>query len=178
MPKDWLTYIPALGTAYVPWLHDHGSLTQRIQRRCAKFHVHNVCNGLRMANHDETSILNIPRRQHTYTREVLLHADNKPVVFAHSVVAAHHLRGAWHTLRQLGNRPLGALLFTHPLVQRSALHFRALKPDHPLFRSAALALDKPPPQLWARRSIFILHEAPLLVTEVFLPEILKLQLRQ
>jgi chorismate--pyruvate lyase len=127
-----------------------------------------------MANTDEVSLLNISRPQNIYTRNVFLYADNKPVVFAHSVVAAHHLHHAWHALQHLGSRPLGALLFSHPLVQRAPLRFKALKPDHPLYRQAAGVMQLKPQKLWARRSVFTLHGASLLVTEVFLPDILKL----
>lgn len=127
-----------------------------------------------MANRDEISLLNIPRQQHVYARNVFLYADGKPVVFAHSVVAAHHLQHAWHALQHLGSRPLGALLFSHPLVQRAPLRYKSLKPDHPLYCQAASALAIRPQRLWARRSVFTLHGAPLLVTEVFLPDILKL----
>jgi len=175
MHKDnWLSFIPAIETGYAPWLHDHGSLTRRIQQRCEKFHVRNIFDGLAMSSQDEIAILNIPRQQKIYTREVFLYADNQPVVFAHSVVAAHHLHGAWHTLQHLGSKPLGALLFSHPLVKRAPLHFRALRADHPLYRHAARTMDNLPHRLWARRSVFTLQGAPLLVTEVFLPNILKL----
>lgn len=175
MRNDWLAFIPAIETGYAPWLHDHGSLTRRIQQRCTQFNVRNIYNGMSMTGRDEMGILNVPKRQHIYTREVFLYADKQPVVFAHSVVAAQHLRGAWHTLQHLGNRPLGALLFSHPLVQRAPLRYKALKPDHPLYRRASQALDIALPRLWARRSVFTLHGAPLLVTEVFLPDILKLR---
>ena len=177
MRNDWLSYIPNIEPAYAAWLHDHGSLTRRIQQRSKQFHVRNVYNGLNMASRDEINVLNVPRQQHIYTREVLLYADNKPVVFAHSVVATHHLYHAWHALQHLGNRPLGALLFSHPLVQRAPLRYKALKPDHPLYRQAAPELNTLPPRLWARRSVFTLHGASLLVTEVFLPDILKLEQR-
>ena len=98
-----------------------------------------------------------------------------PVIFAHSVVAPQHLRGAWHALQRLGNHPLGALLFAHPLVERAPLHYKALKPQHALYHRAAAVLDAAPGHLWARRSLFSLHGAPLLVTEVFLPDIFSLQ---
>ncbi len=77
-------------------------------------------------------------------------------------------------MSDLGNRSLGSLLFTHPLVIRQPLHYKALRSHHPLYRSAAAVLTDAPDRLWARRSLFYLHDAPLLVTEVFLPEILKL----
>ncbi len=159
---------------YSLWLRDHGSLTLRIQQRCTRFVVRNMRSCLAPAAYDETGLLGLPPQQKVYTREVFLYADERPVVFAHSITAPQHLRGAWHTLRRLSIRPLGALLFAHPLVQRMPLHYQALRPNHPLYRRAASRLDTPPPVLWARRSLFILHGAPLLVTEAFLPDILRL----
>ncbi|ADL56649.1 chorismate--pyruvate lyase family protein [Gallionella capsiferriformans] len=155
-----------------PWLRDHGSLTQRITQRCEHFSVRNVRSGLARIALDESALLAIAPQQLAWSREVFLCADGQPVVFAHSACAARQLRGAWQGLRNLGNKPLGALLFTHPQVVRQPLHYQALHPHHPLYRRAASVLGAPPDRLWARRSLFYLHHAPLLVTEVFLPEIL------
>lgn len=175
MPRrDWLSFVPCIEVGYAPWLHDHGSLTRRIQQRCDSFNVRSVYAGLGMANRDEIALLNISRPQQVYARNVFLYADGRPVVFAHSVVAVRHLQRAWHALQHLGNRPLGALLFSHPLVQRAPLRYKSLKPGHPLYRQAASVMEEKPPRLWARRSVFTLHGASLLVTEVFLPQILEL----
>jgi chorismate--pyruvate lyase len=154
------------------WLHDRGSLTQRIQQRCDRFAVSPVRSGLARIAYDEATLLDIAPHQLAYSREVFLHADGKPVVFAHSTTACEHLRGAWKAMNGLGNRSLGSLLFTHPLVMRQPLHFKPLRAHHPLYRSAS-QMGVAPGTLWARRSLFTLHGAPLLVTEVFLPEILK-----
>jgi chorismate lyase len=175
--RDWLKFIPQIDAGYAPWLRDHGSLTRRIQQRCTTFKVLNMYTGLSMVTQDEIAPLKVLRPQHIYTRNVFLYADDKPVVFAHSVVAAHHLNHAWHDVQHMGNRPLGALLFSHPLVQRAPLRFKALQPAHPLYRQAASVLEVQPARLWARRSVFTLQGASLLVTEVFLPDILKLKQR-
>jgi len=172
---DWPRFLPELPCAYAPWMHDHGSLTRRIQQRCSHFAVAPLRHGLARIAYDESGVLQLPARQHAYSREVYLHADGQPVVFAHSTCAPQHLRGAWQAMSGLGNHSLGSLLFTHPLVQRQALHYRALHPHHPLYQRAAAVLARRPALLYARRSLFTLHGAPLLVTEVFLPEILKLK---
>ncbi|MDX8398732.1 MAG: chorismate lyase [Gallionellaceae bacterium] len=172
---DWLRFLPGIEPAYAHWLSDHGSLTRRIQQRCVRFDVRNMNGGLMNVAYDETALLGLPPRQKLFTRDVFLLADKQPVVFAHSVVAPQHLRGAWQAVQHLGKRPLGALLFAHPLVQRAPLRFRQLKPSHPLYRRAVINLDSPPLRLLARRSLFTLHDAPLLVTEVFLPHILHLR---
>ncbi|MDP2762133.1 MAG: chorismate lyase [Sideroxyarcus sp.] len=165
-----------------PWLHDHGSLTQRIQQRCEQFVVQPVHNGLARIAFDEAALLGIAPHRLAWSREVFLYADGQPVVFAHSTCAHEHLRDAWQAMRGLGNRSLGSLLFTHPLVIRQPLHFKALRAHHPLHAGRVLTryaglkpdLRAIPDLLWARRSLFYLHNAPLLVTEVFLPHILRL----
>jgi len=158
----------------VPWLRDHGSLTQRIQQRCTRFAVHGVRSGLARIALDEAALLGVASPHLAWSREVFLYADGQPVVFAHSACARQHLRGAWSAVRSLGSKPLGALLFAHPLVERKPLHYKVLRSAHPLYQRATAALSDPPARLWARRSLFYLHDAPLLVTEVFLPEILRL----
>ncbi|MDZ4201151.1 MAG: chorismate lyase [Gallionella sp.] len=197
----WNSSALGCGADLRPWLHDHGSLTQRIQQRCEKFSVQPVRSGLARIAYDEAALLGITPHHLAYSREVFLYADGVPVVFAHSACASQHLRGAWKAMRGLGNRSLGSLLFTHPLVVRQPLRFKSLRSHHPLHvgricacavgalapyshglllpgttRHVGLKPDLPiiPDTLWARRSLFTLHGAPLLVTEVFLPEILKL----
>lgn len=157
------------------WLHDRGSLTQRIQQRCATFEVRPLRSGLARLAHDEAAVLGIAPHRLAWSREVFLYADGVPVVFAHSACANESLRAPWQAMRGLGNRSLGSLLFTHPLVIRQPLRFRALRVQHPLYRSANQILADAPDVLWARRSLFTLHGAPLLVTEVFLPAILQLR---
>ena len=137
-----------------PWLRDRGSLTRRIQHRCTSFAVYELRSGLARIAMDEAALLGVMSQHLAYSREVFLYADDLPVVFAHSACARLHLRGAWSAVSGLGNKPLGALLFSHPLVERRPLHYQALKNTHPLYRRAAVKLDNPPHSLWARRSLF------------------------
>lgn len=174
--SDQFWHGAALGceTGLAPWLRDRGSLTQRIQQRCTSFAVRGVRSGLARIALDEATLLGVASQHLAYSREVFLCADGRPVVFAHSACARQHLRGAWSAVSGLGSRPLGALLFAHPLVERRPLHYKVLRSAHPLYQRAAAELGNPPGRLWARRSLFYLYGAPLLVTEVFLPEILRL----
>lgn len=180
MPKNmtdrfWRGALLSCPTALAPWLRDCGSLTQRIQKRCQQFEVRPVHSGLARIALDEAALLGLAAQQLAYSREVFLYANNSPVVFAHSVLARAHLRGTWSVLLALGNKPLGAVLFAHPLVKRKSLNYKALHNTHPLYQRAAQVLNKPPHILWARRSLFYLHDAPLLVTEIFLPDIQQLK---
>jgi chorismate--pyruvate lyase len=120
--------------------------------------------------------MSLRRKELALVREVYLYCGSTPVIFAHSVVARKDLRGAWRGLSGLGNRSLGTVLFTNPVVRRTPLRFKKLTPAHPLFKRACARLQVKPEGLWARRSLFSLHGQSILVTEVFLPSILELAL--
>ena len=93
-------------------------------------------------------------------------------MFAHSVLPRGSLRGAWNGLGRLGNKPLGATLFANPKVKRTPLSYKKLTPNHALYQHAIQYLTQKPSYLWARRSIFSLNCANIMVTEVFLPQLL------
>jgi chorismate--pyruvate lyase len=155
----WHHFSPNVEANYAPWLRNHGSLTQRIQQRCTRFAVRGVRSGLARIAPDEAALLDVAPGHLAYSREVFLYADGRPVVFAHSACARQHLRGAWSAVQGLGNKPLGALLFAHPLVERKPLHYKALRNMHPLYQCAAAALSQPPGRLWARRSVLFARRA-------------------
>ena len=156
------------------WLLDRGSLTQRIQQRSRRFAVELRRSSRGRANRDERGLVGATGRPQCAVREVVLYGDGCAVVFAHSIADARALDGAWRLLRGLGSRPLGAALFADPRVVRRPLRFRRVRAGHELHAGAGRALGTPPPQLWARRSLFEFRGARLLVTEVFLPAILAL----
>lgn len=168
---------PALAgaPAYLhPWLSDPGSLTARIVARCGRFQVCVLGEYRAPPFNDERALIGLPAGRHAWTREVLLLADDIPVVFAHSVLAPRDLNGAWHMAQAIGSRPLGAALFADPGICRGPLTAARLAPHHPLHRHACHALHEQLPTLWARRSRFCRLDRPLLVTEVFLPGIARL----
>ena len=119
------------------WLQNRGSLTQLIQQRCcSNFRVKQMFQSLDKACGDELAVMNLRRNELALVREVYLYCGNTPVVFAHSVVARKDLRGAWRGLSGLGNRSLGTVLFTNPVIRRTPLRFKKLNPAHPLFHRA------------------------------------------
>jgi chorismate--pyruvate lyase len=106
-------------------------------------------------------------------REVALECDGVPVIFAHTTLASlgRGRLGRW--LAGLGSRSLGSLLFAFPGFRRGAIEFRRLDHRHALYRRAA-ALGEVGKFLWARRSWHSLDGQRVVVTEVFLPAIVRL----
>lgn len=157
-----------------PWLTDPGSLTARLAARCAQLRVRVLRQATALPNEDERRLIGLPRGRRAWLREVLLVADGRPVVFAHSAIAPRDLRGPWRMAAGMGGRPLGAALFADPRIARGALHCERLDAAHSLHRRTQEAVGTALPALWARRSRFLHRGRPLLVTEVFLPTLAEL----
>ena len=66
----WRSTALGCGADLAPWQRDRGSLTQRIQQRCADFAVRGVCSGLARIARDESALLGIAPQQLAYSREV------------------------------------------------------------------------------------------------------------
>jgi chorismate--pyruvate lyase len=165
---------PVAAGPYRPWLRDRGSLTARIARRCPGVHVRVVFQGMRRPDRDERFLFADRGRRRVLVREVFLYCHDTPVVFAHTVVDARHVRGPWRSVTTLGNRPLGAALFSDPRVERHHLRQRKIGWHHELHRRLSRFVPAHTGSLWARRSLFRRDDSPILVTEVFLPAILRL----
>lgn len=151
------------------WLTRPGSLTAHLRRHCAAFNVLRLRQGHGQPHLDELASLQLERRQWVLVREVLLRCGDAPLIFAHSVAPLASIHGPWRALAGLGNRPLGEALFLNPRIVREPLCYRRLDARHPLYRAAVATLTDAPRQLWARRARYFLDDAPLLVSEVFLP---------
>ena len=169
---QWLKK-PISAQALQSWLIDTGSLTARLQSRYTHFAVKSVAVKYAKPIIDEAALLHLPAHKSALIREVLLMGDNQPVVFAHSVLPRASLRGAWNGLGRLGNKPLGATLFANPKVRRTPLEYKKLPRQHPISMRIAGHMQISPKALWARRSVFSLNCARILVTEVFLEQLLK-----
>ena len=159
---------------YRSWLIDRGSLTQRIADRCERFRLEVVFQGLCAPTRDEAFLFADCGRSRVLVREVYLCCGDTPVVFAHSVTRPRDVRGPWKALTGLGSRSLGSRLFTDPRVRRCPLHQKKINAGHELYGRALQRAPHAAQSLWARRSLFLLHKSPILVTEVFLPGILEL----
>lgn len=154
-----------------PWLRHEESLSEKISSRCARFEVRVLSQRFAALLPDEARLLGLAPGRRVRVREVLLCADGRAVVFARSLIAGRS--APWRAWHGLGATPLAGLLFGDPGVSRTVLAFRRLGDADPRARAARSASGAEGP-LWARRRRFLRRGFPLLLTEVFLPEILEL----
>ena len=169
--EGWLAHAFRAPRPLRDWLTDRGSLTRLLSARHTDFRVRPLRRGAARPHPDERRSLGLARGELAYVRDVLLVGDGRNRVFAHSVLARASLAGGWHRITRLGARPLGEALFSDPRVRRRGLVVRKLDARHPLHRAACRGANIAAPALWARRSVFCLGGRPLLVTEVFLPDL-------
>lgn len=172
----WLHHLPHSSGCggFYDWLVHVGSLTARIRSRCSDFRVRLVAQDRRVPFGDELAPLGLRAGESAWVREVLLLSGDTPLVFAHTVLPPANARGAWRLLAGLGTKPLGELLFTDPLIARAALRYARLDRRCAMHARAAAACGVQADTLWARRSLFRRDGRSILVSEVFLPEILNL----
>ena len=163
---------PILSGRYRNWLQDEGSLTKRLRQRNDDFTVKPSFVAYGKPFFDEFALLQIPMRSKSLVRDVFLMGGEQALVFAHSVLPQRSMQGSWLGLRHLGSKPLGAKLFSAPKVRRVILSYKKLAPCHLLYQLATRDCNEKPDYLWARRSLFSLNCANIMVTEVFLPRIL------
>lgn len=154
------------------WLLDPASLTRRLQRRCSAggFRVEVVSERLARPMHCESHLFARPRHELALIRQVRLRCGGEAWVFARSVIPLATLTGSERRLAHLGNRPLGAYLFAEPSMRREPLEVARIAPHQRPYR-LAMGGGGNGTEIWGRRSLFFLHDKPLLVSEFFLPDL-------
>lgn len=156
------------------WLDEPGSLTRRIRRSCSGcFHVEILREQWSAPFVDEARRLDLRPERWAWLREVLLCCGDGAWVYARSVIPRQSLQGPLRRLRQLGRQPLGSVLFGRHPVRRGKIEVTRLTAGTGLYRQVARSTAIMP-GCWARRSVFFIAGHPLLVTEVFLPELVAL----
>ncbi len=163
----------ALPEHWRDWLLDPSSLTRRLQRRCGPdFHVAVLSQRMERPMLSEARALHRPPQEVALVRQVRLLCDETSWVFARTIIPLPSLKRGLQRLAQLGDKPLGAVLFADPKMQRQPMEVARIKPGQRLYHMSHGSEVPSNKSLWGRRSVFCLQGSPLLVSEFFLPELL------
>ncbi len=133
------------------WIIETGSLTQRLKTCCPGAFSLEVIGEREVAmGADDARVMGLETGAAARVREVSLCCGGEPRIRAKSVLPRTTLDGPARSLDGIGTRPLGDALFTLAGVERGPIE-------------VAHTADG-----WARRSVFRIDGAPLLVGEWFL----------
>ena len=118
---------------------------------------------------DETRFF--PAGQQATLREVCLSSADCPLLVARTVFTSDVLR-SHPAIVKLGTKPLGTLLFEGGVACRHTVReFAKITPQTPLYDLIRWRHQGEDVEYWGRRTLFWLFDAPLLVTELMLPEL-------
>ena len=130
------------------WLFEKGSLTAKLKQQCHQFEVKVQSEKwIEKTFENETALL--PAESY-WCREVVLYGDGKPWVEARTLISKA-LFTHYQSLSTLGDKPIGEWLFS-------------LSPQRLRTQWAQDSASS----LYARRSLFLVPEMPLLISELFL----------
>jgi chorismate--pyruvate lyase len=153
------------------WTYESDSLTQRLR----DFYGTSVAVKILLQRWQtpflsERRLLKLPEHQYNLTREVLLHANGKPLILARTIIPAATVKTAKSNLSKLGSRPLGEIIFSYPKLERIAMDITLI--DRSTWTQSAIAevgINQP---IWGRRTVYAIAHKQMLVSEFFLPEVL------
>lgn len=159
------------------WLLDPSSLTARLKQHCQEFRVQVLGQSIQDCSQEESNE-DILAGEKVLVREVLLLCDDKPQVFARSLLPLRSLTGNEEQLAKLGDQSLGQVLFNHPDLKRKGIEVANFDKHSTVAELASyydLSISEP---IWGRRSVFVVDEKPLMVAEIFLPNSFAYQEKQ
>ncbi len=153
------------------WTYESDSLTQRLRN----FYGTGVAVKILLQRWQtpflsERRLLKLPEHQYNLTREVLLHANGKPLILARTIIPVSTIKAAKSNLSHLGTRPLGEIIFSYPKLERIAMDITLI--DRSTWTQSAIAevgINQP---IWGRRTVYAIAHKQMLVSEFFLPEVL------
>ena len=155
------------------WLSDYGSMTERLQSYALDpLKVELVTAKRQKVTAEERHFLALAQHEWPYVREVIMQVDNKPWLVGRTVIPGSTMDNKGRVLTMLKTKPLGPMLFDRKLDARQFIEVAAIDENHdlfPNFKQIMPNLETVPKRLWARRSLFVFENNPLLVQEVFLP---------
>ena len=152
-----------------------GSLTEHLEYYCRDdFNLELTCQSWQRPLIDEAKILHIQDSRYALIREIYLKCGNRRLVYGRSIIPAQTFTGAERRLAYWGKRSLGDYLFTQRKAKRGSIEITRIPENHKLINLASRNLPTGNKGgLWGRRSMFYIRNKPLLVVEIFLPDITK-----
>ena len=154
------------------FLFENGSLSRLIQDRFKrKLHIDLINESWSTAMTYEKKLLSLRNYEIIFARESYLSCNNKKLVYARTVIPRKTLNAQNHTLTRLGQKPLGGILFNNNKIFRENIKYAKL-PLHNELHNKAKKNCNIYSDLYGRQSIFYVKNKPLLLIEVFLPDIM------
>ncbi len=155
------------------WIYETKSLTRRLRQHYgSSFAVEILFHRWKPAFLSECMLLKLPHQQYNLVREVLLHANGKPLILARTILPVQTIKIAKRNLSHLGTRPLGEVIFSYPKLERLELNTTCV--PYEIWTQALTKKTNIEQKIWGRRTVYAIHKQKMLVSEFFLSGALEL----
>ncbi|MBI2792019.1 MAG: chorismate lyase [Gammaproteobacteria bacterium] len=154
------------------WLTKPYILSRALKRVCQRLEVKIIVQQFENASDDECALLNMDSNQLAFVRQVFLCGDDIPFTYGRVVIPPKTYDAHFSQFASLGTNLIGeTLLYDNPDVSRGPFEYVYIHRFHPLEKMIfnELPRKKSHQDLWGRRSVFSIHDSPLLVMELLLP---------
>lgn len=150
------------------WLTKPFILSKALKQHCQQLSVEVLSQ--QFMGVDETEQRLVEKGKDPFVRRVFLLGDNQPWTYGRVVIAPSTYETHFSEFATLGGKLLGeTMLYGNKDTTRSPFEYAVIESGNALYQEINQHLPLTEPALWGRRSYFYLKQAPLLVTEVFLP---------
>lgn len=158
------------------WLEKPYVLSQAFKKTTQDFNVKVINQGFGLPLTDEMDVLNeyldVPCR-YAFIRQVMLRDKMNPLSYGRVIIPGLTYEKHFARINRTGNNPFGeTVLYSHPDFTRSPfefLHLEALEDFKGL--SEKFPCEFKSSEVWGRRSVFCLSRLPILVVELFMPDL-------
>ena len=155
------------------WLVNRESLTHALTCACPeKFSVKIFNEGWQKPSLNERKTLGLKNHSLAFVRQVHLFCGDQAWVYARTVIPENTLHGELQKLTHLGTQPLGAILFANKHILRGDIETTKISGKNKLHTAALTYSKNKTDNIWGRRSLFHIGDKPLIVSEIFLPNII------
>lgn len=166
LQAQWrLPHSESIPKLLLAWLTDAGSLTEKLKALPGDFQVQVLAETEAFADEHEYQAMSLAK-QPVIIREVLLYCAAVPLVYARSIIPIPPENTPME-LTQLGNKPLGELLFNRHDIELGPIEIAEFAHNASVSQLNQ-QLHGNNARIWGRRRCFHLPEQAILVAEVFL----------
>ena len=153
--SSWMSEIKSLevqNKEILSWLNEPGSITSRI-KSFSNFRLKLLRDGPGEVDFIEDDLI-VANYEENNTREVILYSDEKPLIYAKSIIPLATIRLGLGVLGNLKENPLGDILFSNPEIKKKYMLFAKFQSNEKIF--------------YGRKGIYTVKGFPFSVCEIFL----------
>jgi chorismate--pyruvate lyase len=153
------------------WVYESGSLTRRLRDYYGDtIGVKVLLQQWNTPFLTERSLLDLQENRYSLIREVMLHADGKPLILARTIIPERTIKVAKSNLAHLGSRPLGEVIFSYPKLERIEMDVTLIVPS--TWKPSIIDAIHINQSIFGRRTVYSIAQRQMLVSEFFLPGVL------